>query len=80
MKVQIRSDGRTVWVNSPEQLLGRFSRMGIDVHVDGACAGDGCKPGPCTVEHWDTFKREMLRVHQINVSDRYIPKYLKECR
>jgi hypothetical protein len=35
-EVQIESDGVTVWVNGDGGLLGRFGRMGIDVHVDPA--------------------------------------------
>jgi hypothetical protein len=78
MRPEIKSDGRTVWVNGPTALIGRFSRMGIDVHIDGVCAGDGCKPGPCTLEHWGIFKAQMLKVHGVKVSDRHMPKYLKE--
>jgi len=77
MEVEVSSDGRTVWVNGLTALIGRFSKMGIDVHVDGTCAGDGCVPGPCTKEHWETFKTQMLAVHNVVVTDDHMPKYLE---
>lgn len=78
MRTEIRSDGRVVWVNG-SALLGRFSRQGIDVHIDGVCAGDGCVPGPCTKKHWRIFQEQMLKVHKVKVSDKHRPKNLAEC-
>ena len=74
-RYEIHSDGCTVWVNGPI-LLGRFSKAGVDVHVNGRCAGDSCTPGPCTIEDWRAFKEKMRAVHKIEVPDRHMPGYL----
>lgn len=73
----IETDGRVVWINSPIELIGRFSRMGIDVHVKGKCVGDSCVPGPCTLQHWKDFQQKMLDLHRVRVPDKYMPKFLK---
>lgn len=74
----IETDGRTVWVNGPDGLWGRFGPNGVDVHVGGICAVAGCIPGPTNSKSWDTFKLQMQRVHGIRISDRYKPRWLKE--
>lgn len=73
----IETDGRVVWINGALMLLGRFSRLGIDVHVDGKCIGDSCSPGPCTLEHWREFQKKMLDLHRIKVPDKYMPTFLR---
>lgn len=73
----IETDGRVVWVNGLAALVGRFSKNGIDVHVDGKCVGDSCSPGPCTVEHWREFQKKMVDLHGITVPDKYMPKFLR---
>jgi hypothetical protein len=78
MRAEVKSDGTTVWVNGADGMLGRFNRRFLDVHIDGACAGDGCAPGPCTLEHWNVFKTKMLEVHGVRVSDKHMPAYLNE--
>lgn len=75
--VEISTDGSTVWVNGPTALLGRFSRMGVDVHIGGVCAGEGCVPGPCTIDHWRLFQVKMIVEHRVRVSDAWMPEYLK---
>lgn len=74
---QIRSDGRVVWVNKPI-LIGRFSRMGVDVHVNGKCVADSCIPGPCRKKHWRQFQYLMMEHHNVDVPDRHMPDYLKD--
>lgn len=73
--IEFRSDGRVVWVNTVS-LIGRFSKMGIDVHVDGACIPGSCISGPCTLEHWRKFQALMLEHHGVEVWDKHMPKYL----
>ena len=74
---EILTDGRTVWVNGMRGLLGRFSHVGIDVHVDGQCQPDSCKPAS-GLEGWQEFQRLMKKHHAINVSDRFKPNFLKD--
>jgi hypothetical protein len=76
-RYQIDSDGRTVWVNGPI-LLGRFSKLGIDVHQDGHCVGDSCSVGPCTLNDWRTFQQKIRDMHGIEVPDKHMPEYLRE--
>jgi hypothetical protein len=73
----IETDGRVVWVNSPVTLLGRFSKMGIDVHVNSHCVGDSCSPGPCSLKEWREFQEKMIEHHGIEVPDKYMPKFLE---
>jgi hypothetical protein len=74
---EITTDGRVVWINGLVALVGRFSKGGIDVHVDGRCVGDSCSPGPCSIEHWREFQQKMIQHHNIKVPDRYMPDYLR---
>lgn len=77
---EITSDGRTVWINGPLSLLGRFSRFGVDVHAEmkadgtgGECVG--CKTG---TPDWALFKKKMREVHDIEVGDVHKPAWAKE--
>jgi len=74
---EIDSDGRTVWINGPI-LLGRFSKNGIDVHVDAQCIDGSCSPGACGLKEWREFQVLMHAHHEIDVPDNHMPKYLKE--
>jgi hypothetical protein len=76
VKAEVLSDGSTVWVNGPNGMMGRFNRQFLDVHINGVCAGDGCTPGPCSLEHWKTFKAKMLEIHGVRISDKHMPTYL----
>lgn len=68
----------TVWVNSAYgYCLGRFGRMGIDVHRPpdikaGECLH--CTHGPVTVEDWYVFVAKMKEHHGVTVLQRYMPK------
>ncbi len=78
VKDQIISDGRTVWINSGTTgvAIGRFSKMGIDVHNTD---GDGCfhcVPGPCGQAEWDRFVFSMKEYHGVVVHERFKPEYL----
>ena len=57
------SDGKTLWINGPCMLLGRFSERGSDVLVDGQCVEGSCRTTP----DWEHFVEAMMRHHQINV-------------
>ena len=73
----IETDGRVVWINGIRGLLGRFSRHGIDVHVNGKCKDDSCVAEICTFRHWRDFQKKMLKYHGVEVPDQYMPNYLK---
>ncbi len=78
MAHDITTDGITVWINSPDGLLGRFGRQGIDVHRP---AGEQQEQGEClfcthqrvTVEDWRQFQAKMLEHFKITVGDQYMP-------
>lgn len=71
---EISSDGRTVWINGVDSMLGRFGPYGIDVHVAGECTNASCIPGLTDSSSWVRFKELMLSIHNIAVPDRYKPK------
>lgn len=81
LPVEIKSDGITVWVNQA-CMLGRFGRFGIDIHKPleeqmngGECLY--CTHSETTKEDWEAFKTKMLELHDIKVSDRYMPRRFK---
>lgn len=75
---EIHTDGSTVWINEGDQgMAGRFSRFGIDVHIESQCTKDSCIAGPCTLKHWRRFQYLMLEHHNIDVSDDYRPSFLR---
>ncbi len=75
MKHQITTDGKTVWINSPEVCLGRFSPQGIDVHrtaeqqIESGISCLACTPEP----DWDSFVASMKESHDITVEVNYRP-------
>ena len=77
MDVEFLADGRTVWVNGTDGLIGRFCKRGIDVHKGGMCVTGSCIPGPCTRAHWEQFKALMLEHHGVDVWDKHMPEYLE---
>jgi hypothetical protein len=79
-KYEISTDGRTVWVNSAV-CLGRFGRLGIDVHKDitEQMARTGteclfCTHTPTTRADWDLFVVKMKELHGVIVPQKYMPR------
>ena len=74
-QVQVSGDRSTLWVHAPDgTTVGRFSRhFGIDVHrtmteqLSGAAQCLYCTHEPPDVEAWQSFRVEMLRLHQVRV-------------
>ena len=80
MPHQIVSDGTTVWVNDATgYCLGRFGRMGIDVHVppsdDGGRECLYCMSTyAVTIDDWQSFVSKMREHHGVKISHEYMPK------
>lgn len=81
-RVQIEAGHRAVWVNVAAGCIGRFGRMGIDVHravddpqyeVAGECLH--CTHGPVTEQDWTVFQEKMLELHGVEVPDRFKPDW-----
>lgn len=75
----ITSDDRTVWVNGATGLLGRFGKMGIDIHrplteqqESGECLF--CTHEPTTAEDWDVFVVKMKELYGVDVPDSHRPR------
>lgn len=83
---EVCSNTQTVWVNSGETgcCLGRFSKMGIDVHHDvDAQMRDGkqcldCTHTQPTVEDWYRFVHTMLHVYGVLVDEEHRPEWIVE--
>lgn len=71
--LEFQLDSHTLWVNGLDGLVARFGPRGIDIHLAGSCAGGYCTHGPTTLEDWEVFKRRMLEIHQIVVTDEHLP-------
>jgi hypothetical protein len=76
-EIEISTDGKTVWVNAENGLIGRFSQRGIDVHnrENNACLA--CIPGPCDLNAWKRFRVNMYWHHEIFIDNKYMPEYLR---
>ncbi len=81
--VKIESDGVTAWVNASDgSCIGRFGRMGVDVHttITSQMAGSGqcleCTHGPVGLAEWRLFQRAMSQHYGVAVSDEHMPTRL----
>jgi len=74
--VELSKDDKTLWVNGPGGLIGRFGVRGIDIHLNGACSGGYCTHGLTDNQDWETFKRKMLEIHGVKITDEYKPDRL----
>lgn len=82
MKYDITSDGVTVWVNGEDGLLGRFGRMGIDVHhppteqfQTGECLF--CTHARTNHGDWNVFVAKMKEHFGINVPEEHRPRHAR---
>src|SRR5215204_2875570 len=81
---EILTDGFTIWVNCEDtgQALGRFSRLGIDVHkavadqVQGKSTCLACTSKTPELEDWRTFRELMQNHHGAEVPQSYLPRWL----
>jgi len=73
----IRSDGRTVWVDSPDgYTVARFSLLGVDIHTATADGCLDCRPGPTTLSDWIDFRRSVASIYGAYVDDTHRPAHL----
>ncbi len=72
-QVQIDTGANAVWVNTATYCIGRFGRMGIDIHRDLGAQTDGqgecllCTHGAVSEADWDAFVAGMLEHHGVTV-------------
>jgi len=82
-KSQITADGRTVWVNSFDGSLGRFSRFGVDVHtlitaqMNGAPQCLACTHERPNLADWRRFQTLMRQYYNVRVGDRHMPDFIR---
>lgn len=80
---EVVHDGVTVWVNSHKgECLGRFGRMGIDIHVPVEQQLQGvqclfCTHEPVTRKDWFLFCEKMREFYQVEVSPEMCPTRLR---
>lgn len=83
MKVQIDTDGRTVWVNNDRgYCIGRFSAKGIDVHTTGQdthClyCEVGVAPFASHPDHgqWLVFIAKMKEHYDVDVPENVLTEF-----
>lgn len=84
MEYAIESDGITVWVNTGFECIGRFGRMGIDIHrtMDQQMKGGSecleCTHGPVSRLDWERFKEAMLEYYGVAVDDEHMPARFRD--
>ena len=82
-EIEILVGHHAVWVNGPNgDCLGRFGRMGVDVHRSAAeqMAGLGecldCTHAPVTAKDWHRFVRSMLLHYSVDLSHLAVPSFV----
>lgn len=84
---QVQSDGITVWVHDAHDgsCIGRFGRMGIDIHrpvseqaEHGQCLL--CTHGSTGPDHWRRFVAAMQDIYDVKVSERHRPRHLAQIK
>lgn len=78
---EILWDGRTVWVNLRGASVGRFSRMGIDVHSSPEKQLEGGSPcldcrRDASLDGWAAFVAGMHRYHGVEIPTEAMPEFL----
>lgn len=74
---QVRSDGRTVWVDVSGHTVGRFSQFGVDIHLPDSSGCLDCSHTRPTVDDWVRFVFGMLEHHDVQIPDRHMPRFLR---
>ena len=73
--IEIMTDGITVWVNTPEGLIGRLGPRGIDVHAkpgsDVHCLD--CRRLP--ENPWESFVGSMEKHHGVTIQKKWQPSW-----
>jgi len=73
--VEIRTDGQVVWVNGASGgMIGRLSKLGIDVHGMGGVHCLDCRPVP-DKGAWEIFVLSMREHHDLIVPKSYRPRW-----
>jgi hypothetical protein len=72
----IRSDGRTVWVDSATgYTVARFGPMGVDVHTPDSTGCLDCTHGPTGPAEWDRFVASVHHHYGATVPDEHRPDH-----
>lgn len=74
---QVRSDGKTVWVDVGGHTVGRFSRFGIDIHTADSSGCIDCTHVEPDTRGWIRFQGGMLAHHDVVVPDKHRPEFLR---
>lgn len=74
---QVRSDGRTVWVDMNGFTVGRFSAFGIDIHTADSSGCIDCTHEQPDASGWTRFVTGMREHHGVEVDDEHMPDYLR---
>lgn len=80
---RVTSDGHTVWVHDDRDgsCIGRFGRMGIDIHRPASEQAEHgqcllCTHGATGPDHWRRFVIAMQDIYGVTVSERHRPRRL----
>lgn len=71
--VLVESDGATVWVHGLDGTIGRFGRLGIDVHTADTAGCLHCTHGVTTSADWPAFVAKMQEHHGVTVGAQHCP-------
>jgi hypothetical protein len=75
VKVEVTWDGVTVWVNTAGASIGRFGRMGIDVHTADGAGCQHCTHAPTdNQEAWSEFVLDMAIFHGVTIPPEAMPE------
>lgn len=74
--IEVKSDGRTVWVNGSKGCVARFCPVSHEIWVNGTeyvRNHPGNKPD---FSHWKSFRQRVFDNYSIVVGNKHIPLYL----
>jgi predicted methyltransferase len=71
--LDVRSDGRVVWVDGIQGCVGRFGERGIDIHTADTTACLHCTHGSTSAEDWLVFQQKMLEHYDVVITDEHRP-------
>ena len=78
-KIQIQSDGITVWIHSGGETIARFGQYGIDIHntISNQLLGQSqclsCTHTKTTIQDWREFVKQVKEFYEVVVADSYTP-------
>ncbi len=74
--IEVRSDGRTVWVNGKQGCVARFCPVSHEVWTNGVEHVTNHPDIKPDFSHWKSFRKLVFDNYSIVINNKHIPLYL----